>query len=289
MKRRWNAALSILAVGIPGLALAGGLVRKPSGSMTLGRALAAAPRTASKIRPEVVYIDSTDAWEFLIPGAAAVHGLDGTYFHTDVTFANFRSAPQDIQVFWLAEGMDNTNAPEHDFEIPANSIVTDLDFVASELGETGLGALYVRATTPTGFGDPAAHIDASSRTWTVQPGSTGTVSLSYEPVSVPDSSGPVTSWTYGLRQDSAFRTNIGIVNLDSAPHTWTVGLNSGGATKTFTVAVPPLSLVQQAIPAGDYGSLGIGFQPDAAVLAWSAYAVSVDNTTGDGWVEHARQ
>jgi hypothetical protein len=266
----------------------GRLIRKAPFGIPLGRLLAQARAVRPGKRSQSILLDSAENDEFLIPVAGAVQGADGTYFHSDVSFANFLAAPQDIAVYWLPEGADGTNAPDHHFVIPAETIETEPDFVASQLNASGLGSIVVLAVDSKGNFQNVAAIDGTSRIWTYQPGSTGTVSLSLPAVSQFDSQDDYTAYTYGLRQDAEYRTNVGIVNFDSVAHEWTVGI-VGSSSPTFTVTVPPVSMMQVPIPAGDFGYMGVWFQPDLPGFTWSAYSASVDNVSGDGWVEHARQ
>ena len=62
------------------------------------------------------------------------------------------------------------------------------------------------------------------------------------------------------------------------------------ATNETTVTVPAYGMVQQSIPAGDYGALSVIFDitdSAGASIAWVGYASSTDNITGDGWVSIA--
>ena len=79
---------------------------------------------------------------------------------------------------------------------------------------------------------------------------------------------------------------MGIVNLDSVQHTWTVHAVGQTKSATFTVTVPAFSVSQAAIPAGTYGNLFPALTPDADAFDWSAYGVSVDSVTGDSWQSH---
>jgi hypothetical protein len=107
-------------------------------------------------------------------------------------------------------------------------------------------------------------------------------------VSLIDSVGAATAYALGNRHDSQFRTNVGIVNLDTASHTWTVGVNGLLGSKTFAVTVPAVSMQQVPLPAGTYGNLVLSFQASVSGY-WSAYGASVDNTSGDSWSSHASQ
>jgi hypothetical protein len=264
---------------------------RAAAAATAGVTSAKAAHRPGRIRPNVIEYETADT-AFLIPAAASAAGSNGTFFKSDLTLGNFNNTTQNIGVGWLVTGKDNTNAPLTFFTIPANSIVTLNDFVGTTLKTSGLGALLFIAYDATGQNtDDQAFIDGFSRIWTPQPGSAGTVSQSFPSVSLLDSSDNFTAFALGLRQDASFRTNVGVVNLDTAPHTWTVAsLNNTG--KSFTITVPPFSLAQTGVPAdfgGTGGNLSITFDVPDTNIFWSAYASSVDNVTGDGWVARATQ
>ncbi len=244
-----------------------------------------------RVRANVIEYETADA-AFLIPAAGSVQGSNGTFFRSDVTFVNYNDAAQNIGVGFLVNGQDNSKAPLTHFTINAQSVVTVNDFVATTLKTSGLGSLLVIAYDSTGTNvDSEAFIDAFSRIWTPQPGSTGTVSQSFPAVSLFDSVDDFTAIALGLRADATFRTNVGVVNLDSVKHTWTVSsVNVSG--KNFTMTVQPFSLSQTGVPAdwaGNGGNLSLAFDVPDTGFTWSAYASSVDNVTGDGWVARGTQ
>ena len=243
-----------------------------------------------RISPNVISSETSDSG-FIIPAAGNLAGANGTFFRSDLSLANLRGVDQRIGISFLQSGTDNSSAPVLYFNLPANSVVSYGDFVGQQMKTSGLGGLLVGAVTATGAGDENGLINGFSRIWTPQPGSVnGTVSQSFPAVSVFDSFGPSVAYALGLRQDANFRTNAGVVNLDSASHTFTVQALTGVKT---TVTVLPFSLAQVGIPAGSANSGGyvtLLISPnDTAGFLWSAYGTTVDNTTGDGWVSRATQ
>lgn len=80
-----------------------------------------------------------------------------------------------------------------------------------------------------------------------------------------------------LRHDAEFRTNAGIVNLSSETHQFTIQINGVRASNQITVAVPPFSLVQMAVPDADYGDLSMVAIPDSATR-WLLYASLIDRS-----------
>lgn len=265
----------------------------PSAPLTVGDAV----RTVRTQRPiakspqsNVIQVESTDE-AFIIPVAGNAPGSNGTYFRTDLALVNDRSTSQNIGVGWMAQGVDNTNAGISYYSIPANTFLAIDDFVGSVLQKQGLGALFVFGVTASGATDSAAVIDGYSRIWTPQPGTNGTVSQSFPAVSLTDSIGSLVANLVGLKQNAQFRTNVGVVNLDSVSHTWTARAAGSGVVTTITV--PPFSMVQVPLAPNSAGTssgnVGLELKSDGFGFWWSAYGSSTDNYTGDGWVSRATQ
>ena len=238
--------------------------------------------------------DSISARAFIFPAAGSTAGGGGTlFFRSDVTLVNYRSTDQQVLAGFWAQGSTNTLDFSHykTLTLRANEYVTIQDFVAAVLKTSGLGALVFLPYTGSDF-DFNSAIDGFSRIYTKQPGSTGTVSQPFDAVD-PDT----LSVQYidegvamGLRQDADFRTNFGIVNVDPSPHVYKVSFVGEKLQTTVTRTVPAYGMIQQAIPAGDYGALQILYQvTDASqdFVSWVGYASSTDNITGDGWVSIA--
>lgn len=240
-------------------------------------------------RPAVIEVDGRED-AFVIPIAGNAAGGNGTYFRSDVSIANYRSISQRIAVGWLAAGQDNRAAGLAYFNLPANTTVVQENFVGNSLGKSGLGAILVMAVDAAGNLDTAALLDGTSRIWTPQPGSAGSVSQTFDGVTATDSIGSLTASVIGLRQSADFRANAGIVNLDDVTHTWTIQSLHNGAL-TF-ITVPPLSVVQAPVTSGSgsgAGHLAFTMKSDGFGFWWTAYGTSVDNRTGDGWVARAKQ
>jgi hypothetical protein len=231
----------------------------------------------------------------VIPVAGSIQGANGTFFHSDVTLVNRRAQSQDVLVAWLQEGQDGTNAPSYRITVPSsvltrsnglmNTPPTISDFVG-RLGLSGVGALVFIGIDSNGNVDPQASINAFSRIWTFQPGSQGTVSQTLSSTGFTDL-GLDQGVAPGLRQDAGFRTNVGVLNLDANASDFTIGASGDRKSATISVHVPPLSMIQVPIPAGDYGSVAAGFVSQRAGIRWVGYGSSVDQITGGGWVSEA--
>ena len=152
------------------------------------------------------------------------------------------------------------------------------------LGLSGLGCLVVIAIDAGGNVDPRASIDGSSKLWMTGSNNPGTVSQSVSGMPIKDLGSRTTLSAAGLRSDSGYRTNIGVVNLDVRSHTFAVDLNGERHSAKASVDVEPLSMRQIAIPSGDYGTLSAIFTSPSSDFAWTAYGSSVNNFTGEGSV-----
>lgn len=276
-------AVFITSLLVPVAASAGSLEPMPSTTGTVGELVTKWDGVRAEKRASVVSVD-WETYAFVIPAAGSLAGNFGTYFRSDVTFANRRSQDQIISIGWIARGVNNGSAAVFSFKLPANTTDFEPDFVGRVLGRSGLGSIVVIAVDSAGNVDKLASIDAFSRIWTNQPGSSGTVSQDFPPVDVEDNL--ATSYAYGLRQDEQYRTNVGLVNLNNSTETYTIVVIGTRGSRTFTQVVQPYSMEQVALPAGTYGDLSLRISNGISFNWWTAYGTSVDNITGDGWVSH---
>lgn len=247
---------------------------------------------ASRIRTDVVTQSRADYW-LIIGAAGSVAGNFGTFFKSDLMISNHRNVPQLVDISFFQRGQNGAGGfALKRYTIEANGALY-LDDVVAKLGKSDLGTLDIRARLSNGSLDTDAKIDAFSRIWTPQANTAGTqfaggtTSQSFPSTMIDTISGTRRAYLLGLQQDSRFRTNIGIFNddLDTA-HTFAVEVLGTGGVTTFTVTVPAWSMVQQSLPAGNWGNLYLVVTPPAGMTGewWSVYASSSDNITGDGWV-----
>jgi hypothetical protein len=235
--------------------------------------------------------DNRSSRYFIIPAAGSTAGANGTFFRSDVTLINYASTSEDvIALFWPSgQSTPPSTSPGVRLTLAPSHATTYIDFVATVLGKSGLGAILFFGVKGTAI-DTNAAIDGLSRIYTKQPGGEGTVSQEFPPVDVYNLLVADQSVSLGLRQDDGFRTNFGIVNADSIPHTVKVTAVGEKLTKDTTVTVPAFGMIQSSIPAGDYGAVTVVFDitdSGGASIAWVGYASSTDNITGDGWVSIA--
>ena len=238
--------------------------------------------------------DTRSSRVIVIPAAGSVAGGGGSlFFRSDVTLVNYEATAQDVVVMWWAAGTTNSlatsGATVTRLTLQPSTFNTYPDFVANTLKQSGLGSIVIIPVS----GDTLSltvGIDGFSRIFTKQPGSNGTVSQEFPGVDPDYFSVFTEAVSLGLRQDAGYRTNWGIVNTDSASHTFHVTfMGENNQTATADVTVPGYGMVQQAAPAGTFGALNITFSltDTQDFIGFVAYASSTDNITGDGWVSIA--
>jgi hypothetical protein len=240
--------------------------------------------------------------QILIPAAGSVAGANGTFFRSEVTLTNFRDTDQRVQLQWLpTSSASPAPAPPAIFiTIPARTGVASEDFITTYLQQAGLGAILITGVASTNGPDTGALLFATARIWSPQPGSTGTVSQSFPLIPVGSLKPGSQVIIMGQKIDSRYRTNVGVVNLDTV-YTRTFDIVQSTDDPTFaavqtTVTVAPMSMVQVKLQDFDSRSLqavvmprqvvqtlpGIPVVPDPT-NQWVAYGSSVDNVTGDSW------
>ncbi len=232
-----------------------------------------------------------DATSTAIAFAAAGHILGANnqvLWRSDVQLANYRSTPQKVAVGFLSAGVPNGSKIPQIVTIPANTVFFYRDFVGAQLNETGLGSiLAVGVLSDNVTPDTSASIDGGSRIYTTN-GAGGSLNQFFPAVPVNDLFGGGRGVSMGLRQDTVFRTNVGVANFDTAvARTFTVRAVGNGVENSTTVTVPPLSMMQVPAPAGNFGDLFVQFDGPAGSYTWSAYGATVDGATSDGWSVHA--
>ena len=236
----------------------------------------------------------------LIPVAGDVPGAYATQFQTDVTIANRTPAPVRVGIFWLPQNRSGSlTEPVQTLTMSAETTRFFPRFVTDTLGETGLGAIVVRALNDDGTTNVDARIDAYARIWTPARTGGGTYSQGVYGATLAgpgtDDLQPIPAWIYGLRQDAGFRTNYGIVNLADGPRTFDiVAVGANGARFERTVTLPAHSMIHESLPqAQHFGQLTLEMVihyvvPFSASLAWTGFGSTVDNVTGDAWYSKAQ-
>jgi hypothetical protein len=273
------------------------VVELPDGAAVATRLSEQVRAGSAQIRSGVgtsAIMNNSSTRSVIIPAAGSVRGGGGTFFRSDITLVNWNQTAQDVAVVWMPNGGASTTFRT---TFPGDRPpFTVQDFVGTLLNRDGLGSLFFIPITSAGAVDPNGAIDAYSRIWTPQPNATGTVSQPFPGVDPNHLKGEYEAFVLGLRQDSAYRTNFGIVNLYNTQLNFLVTVfpesAAPGALTEVHVTIPAMSMIQQALPAGAYATpINLLVEVDQNVSGsnqvWTAYASSTDNITGDGWVSIA--
>lgn len=223
-----------------------------------------------------------------MPAAGSIQGANGTFFRSDISITNLRGVPQTVELQWLPQ---NRNRVIGNYvTMPPNSTVSSDDFVADLLRDTGLGTVIVTAVTQALQPDTSGRLHVTSRIWSLQPGTEGTVSQSLPSVPLADiRSGRQT--ILGLHHGPQFRTNVGIVNLDSATQRFRVIVSGSVQTVApvvFDVEIRGTSMTQLPVQWPDDPLIRIDIEaltPASGTrpTLWTAYASNVDQVTGDSY------
>jgi hypothetical protein len=230
------------------------------------------------LRQKVLNLDSSSP-TLLFPVLGKIPG-----WQSDVMLLNYQNTPQRIAFLFMELGANNASRAPLYYTLPANQFVYWHDFFPTGLGITGIGAIIVTGVDAFGNPDTAALLDGSARLYQTNSAG-GTLSQLFPSVPLLDVPSGSRVTALGLRSDSHFRTNAGVVNPDGFAHTFTVSIVGPGVT-TFQVTVLPYSMMQVPIPnGGTYGDIALQFTSDSGSW-WSAYGASVDNVSGDSWSAH---
>ncbi|HOC41607.1 MAG TPA: hypothetical protein PKJ99_01210 [Thermoanaerobaculales bacterium] len=224
-----------------------------------------------------------------IPVVANNPGVGGTYWRSDVSVLNLNDWDVSIVMYLLPEIRDGAQTFEpvvtDPVLLPANSQRTMANVVQTEFGLTNKkGALSVLSLD----GSPLVM---SSRTYTFD-GEGGSYGQDVHAILAANQ-----AWVAGVRNDSLFRTNVGIfLPVDPMPgqpavFTVTVFDADGAVAGQGSVTFPQAGLQQKSLDAfGADGLLDgyVVFRCSDPTLAWYAYASRVDQATGDAVYRAAR-
>jgi PKD repeat protein len=221
-------------------------------------------RTQDPIYIQAVPAPSNGA--LVLPAVGRAPGANGTFWRSDVTLFNPNSDAMTITLRY--NGTNRTlSLGARDTEV--------LDDILSSYGLTaGSGALSVSWTASTG---PVV----TSRTYTsVETG--GTFGQSIDPIA--ELTG--TAYVPGLRNDSAFRSNLGFVNGGNESETFTVialspfGSELARTTITLAAREQRQDSVSSLFPNVNASSFTLSVEGDANAQLF-VYGSMVDNKSGD--------
>jgi hypothetical protein len=218
------------------------------------------------------------AW--ILPSSARVSGAGGVFWKTDLTLRNGSGGSATVCVRFLGHSGDGRGGPERSFSLGAGETRSYGDVLSSlfSLPDGEYGPLLVRSET--------AEVVALGQTWTA--GGGGTYGQSVPAMGSSELVGSVAKAIVGIRQGSAFRTNLVLAN----PNEQTVEAfvqvlgTTGGVLGSRSVTLGPLGFQQIANVAAE---LGAGSLDDGTILVSSrtagafvaTYGVVIDQATGD--------
>lgn len=271
-------------------------VRKADRSAEWFKGLMAQARRAQQrdVGANAIIINRS-ARQLVVPSAGSVRGANNTFYRSDISFANWNEDDQDVAVAWFPNGNPDG------FEIFLMTIPGGLppftfeDFVGEGLGVQGLGSLVFLPFIGEEFDEDAA-IDIFSRIWSPQPNASGIVSFPFPAVDINHLNGEFEAVILGLRQDSANRTNFGLVNMsEDVDLVFQVSVltDDGIVAQTDLIDMPAGSMIQRPIPSGNFGNFTLLVEVDdpnddlPSDFQWTAYASSNNNISNDGWVSIA--
>ena len=267
-------------------------VRVAAGKATVDyvRSLLPADETATRHNGDVVFSYTVNgkgnaaapAATWLLPSSAHAAGAGGAFYTTDLAVANTGAADAAFTLKFLGHDADGTAGPEKSFTLGAGKSAAYSDVLGSVFGlSSGYGAILVASST--------ASLAVSSQTSTPAAGS-GTFGQSVPAFGAADLiQAGMARTILGVREDSAFRTNLILANATASPLDVDVSLvsESGAALASKRYSLPPLGMTQVTRVVRD-----IGIAPDVAdaraVLStpttggsFAVYASVIDATTND--------
>jgi hypothetical protein len=215
-----------------------------------------------------------------VPGIAAITGLHNAKFRSELAIANATGEPATVTVSFLEHDHDNGSAKSTTLLLAPRETVYADDALDALFGKAGTyGALRVTAD-----GTPGVAVferiltDAGS-------GGGGTVGQQVDSLSAESlfASGTL----LGLRNDAAFRTNVGLLNAGpgGAPVTLTLKRSPDVVLGTAALFLPPFGYTQRnltvffpnaSIPEGETLSLSVEGGPSVF-----GFASVIDNVSQD--------
>jgi hypothetical protein len=215
-----------------------------------------------------------------LPGVARTSGVGDAFFASEVSISNASDAPTNVTVTFLERDRDNTASPAVSFLLGPRQTRFFEDFLWTLFGRTETyGALKIQ-------GGPGSALLAAERISTASATTPGSVGQQVDPLT-PDGFFARAS-LLGLREDAAFRSNVGVFNPNGYPVTVSLALRrgSGAALGAMNLRVPPYGYVQRnlralfsgaGLPGGEMLTLSL----DAGGAKVFAFAAVIDNVSQD--------
>ena len=208
--------------------------------------------------------------DVVVNGVARANGRNGAFFRTDGRFYNPTNTDATVQVAFHANGNANPSPASASFVVPAGKIRDVVDALDSllSLPVGSAGALRFRSSWPVAILCRTSNVDPTG----ARPGTFG---AQQRPVPLKSfvSSADAGAAVTGIRQNSAFRTNVGFAaGADGAQYTLTLRDASGTTVATTGASLGAFGWTQPGIQ-DLFPSTTI---PESATLTVKVTAGSVD-------------
>jgi hypothetical protein len=236
---------------------------------------------ASLTTPSLAQAETSPSYDWWIPVAAHLPGVNNSFWQTDVGVLNPGTGHATVQVIWYSSSAHVLN-----LTVGPGAQLSLEDVVMTLYGMSGSGALEIKSDQP---------LVLTSRTFNKVPGDStcfpnGTLGQSYPAVQSGDGLGAgQTGILANLREDAAYRTNIGLINAGSAPASVTVNLLDGATQSiigAYSLTLSPgeskqtnrpfLSVAGQTNLRSGYARVSVGLGGGIY-----AYASLIDNITNN--------
>jgi len=178
-------------------------------SHAIGVTIAAAAVAVSTV---LAVATGQTARETYIPGAAHVSGANNTTWRTDLELRSVGTIGARVQIDLLRKNRDNTNPPSTILDLPAGHARRVVDVLDELFGYVGSATLRITALD--------GEVRATSRTFNTTPDGTfgqyigGT---DQNDVFATGNDATLIQLTSSASNNSGFRTNLGLVNLEGFP------------------------------------------------------------------------
>lgn len=220
-----------------------------------------------------------------IPAAGSAPGLGGTHFRTDVRIFNPSSSETIyVTLHLLPQGMDGSNISGRVVTLAPRQMAVLNDVVAGFLQwpVPAIGAIRLDSDT-----DRSYEFSADSRTYTDSPHAEapGTYGQ-FIPALDPDTAATKTGVVLHVSNNTAFRTNAGVMNHNREAVTVRAKLMRADGTldaESAPFLVPPMSMTLRSVSQffGEDRIVDDGYFVLESTLPVFTFASVVDNDSGD--------
>jgi hypothetical protein len=223
---------------------------------------------------------------FILPAVTHSPGKKGTFWKTDVAIVNPHPS-KDLKVYVWFRPKDQVNSDSGGhviINVPRGEQVILPDVVVNTFGvASGTGSMVLKTFDGTCF-------SISSRTYTGSTRTYGMMEAGQKHVTI----GALCSFISGIKNDSRFRTNVGVASATLKHISVLVGAfdNHGHLKGETIISIKPWSTMQIAVDtfAEEFsdGYLVLSGLNSADDVKWVGYATTIDNVSGDSTFSAAR-